>query len=224
VSLQIGWLLVLILPMVLGLWAQRKVKSTFTKYEAVRPMSGLTGAQAAQAVIDSSGLQGVTINLIGGRLSDHYNPRSKTLNLSEPVGAASSISALGVAAHEAGHAIQHAQGYHFMKLRQTLVPVARIGSSLWIFAVMGGFLLGIAGLVTVGLVLFSAIVLFQLVTLPVEFDASNRALAALENHGMLVGQEVGQAKDVLDAAAWTYVAAFVASLAQLIYFFLLSRR
>lgn len=223
-SLQIGWLLVLILPMVLGLWAQRKVKSTFTKYEAVRPMSGLTGAQAAQAVIDSSGLQGVTINLIGGRLSDHYNPRSKTLNLSEPVGAASSISALGVAAHEAGHAIQHAQGYHFMKLRQTLVPVARIGSSLWIFAVMGGFLLGIAGLVTVGLVLFSAIVLFQLVTLPVEFDASNRALAALENHGMLVGQEVGQAKDVLDAAAWTYVAAFVASLAQLIYFFLLSRR
>jgi len=224
VSLQIGWLLVLILPMVLGLWAQRKVKSTFTKYEAVRPMSGLTGAQAAQAVIDSSGLQGVTINLIGGRLSDHYNPRSKSLNLSEPVGAASSISALGVAAHEAGHAIQHAQGYHFMKLRQTLVPVARIGSSLWIFAVMGGFLLGIAGLVTVGLVLFSAIVLFQLVTLPVEFDASNRALAALENHGMLVGQEVGQAKDVLDAAAWTYVAAFVASLAQLIYFFLLSRR
>lgn len=220
----LGLLVVIALPLLLGAWAQMKVKSTFAKYESVRPVSGLTGAQAAQAVVESSGLSGVTINLIPGRLTDHYDPRNRTLNLSEPVGASSSISALGVAAHEAGHAVQHAQGYGFMKVRQTLVPVARFGSAIWIFPVIIGLGIGLSGLAFIGLALFTAVVLFQLVTLPVEFDASRRALVALENQGLLVGDEVGAAKDVLGAAAWTYIAAFVASLAQLLYFFLLSRR
>lgn len=223
-TVGLGLILVIALPMLLGAWAQIKVKSTFTKYESVRPVSGLTGAQAAQAVVDSSGLSGVTINLIRGRLTDHYNPRNKTLNLSEPVGAASSISALGVAAHEAGHAVQHAQGYQFMKVRQALVPVARFGQAIWIFPVIIGLSIGLQGLAVAGLVLFAGVVLFQLVTLPVEFDASNRALKALENQGLLIGDEVGAAKKVLGAAAWTYIAAFIASLAQLLYFFALSRR
>ena len=211
-------------PMLLGLWAQRRVKGTFKRYSEVRPQNGMTGAQAAQAVLDASGLPGVSINHVKGRLTDHYDPRNRSLNLSEPVGNASTISAVGVAAHEAGHAIQHAQGYGPMKIRQTLVPVARFGSSVWFFPVIFGLMAGITGLVTIGLVLFAALVLFQLVTLPVEFDASKRALVALENQGLLVGGEVDGARKVLGAAAWTYIAAFVASLGQLIYFFLLSRR
>jgi Zn-dependent membrane protease YugP len=210
--------------MLLGLWAQRRVKTTFARYSEVQPQNGMTGAQAAQAVLDASGLPGVSINQVKGRLTDHYNPRDRSLNLSEPVGAASTISAVGVAAHEAGHAIQHADGYGPMKIRQTLVPVARFGSSLWFFPVVIGLMAGLSGLVTIGLILFAGLVLFQLVTLPVEFDASKRALVALENQGLLVGGEVDGARKVLSAAAWTYIAAFVASLAQLIYFFLLSRR
>ena len=223
-TVDLGLLVVIALPMLLGAWAQMKVKSTFKKYETVRPASGMTGVQAAQAVVDASGLDGVTINLIRGRLTDHYNPRNRTLNLSEPVGAASSISALGVAAHEAGHAIQHAQGYQFMKVRQALVPVARFGQAIWIFPVIVGLGIGLQVLALAGILLFAGVVLFQLVTLPVEFDASRRAMVALENQGMLVGDEVGAAKKVLGAAAWTYIAAFVASIAQLLYFFVLSRR
>jgi Zn-dependent membrane protease YugP len=224
VSLTLLWLVALGVPLAFGLWAQRKVRTTFDRYSEVRPTSGLTGAQAAQVVLDASGLDGVSINPVKGRLTDHYNPRNRTLNLSEPVCQTSSISALGVAAHEAGHALQDAQGYGLMKVRQTLVPVAQIGSSLWFFPVLLGFIMGISGLITLGLVLFSAIVLFQAVTLPVEFDASKRALMALENQGILVGNEVDGARQVLSAAAWTYIAAFVASLAQLLYFFVLSRR
>lgn len=212
------------LPMLLGLWAQMRVKSTFKQYSKVVPQNGMTGAEAAQSVLSASGLEGVSINYVKGRLTDHYNPRDRSLNLSEPVAAASTISAVGVAAHEAGHAMQHAQGYSPMKIRQTLVPVARFGSSLWFLPVLIGLVAGISGLVTIGLALFAGIVLFQLVTLPVEFDASKRALVALENQGLLVGSEVDGARKVLSAAAWTYIAAFVGSLAQLIYFFLLSRR
>jgi hypothetical protein len=217
-------LIAIAVPLLLGIWAQRRVSSTFKRYSDVRPQNGMTGGQAAQAVLDASGLPGVSINYISGRLSDHYNPRDRSLNLSEAVGQKSSISAVGVAAHEAGHAIQDAQGYGPMKIRQTLVPVAQFGQSLWFLPVMIGLIAGISGLVTIGLVLFAAIVLFQLVTLPVEFDASRRALVALENHGLLVGGEVEGARKVLTAAAWTYIAAFVGALAQLVYFFILSRR
>jgi Zn-dependent membrane protease YugP len=168
-------------------------------------------------------LPGLEIRPVAGRLSDHYDPRSKTLNLSADVGQAATIAALGVAAHEAGHAIQDARGYVPMKIRQTLVPVATIGQSLWVAPVLIGLFLGITGLVTIGLVFFAAVVLFQLVTLPVEFDASKRALVALEHQGLLASGEIDGARSVLNAAALTYVAGFVAAFGQLVYFFLISR-
>jgi Zn-dependent membrane protease YugP len=223
-SLTLIWLVTLILPLALGLWAQRKVKSTFERYSQVPVRSGMTGAQAAAAVIRASGLPDVEIRGVEGRLTDHYDPRSRTLNLSPDVGQATSVAALGVAAHEAGPAIQDSRGYLPMRVRQTFVPVAQIGSSLAIPVIFGGLLLNIAGLTTLGLALFTAIVIFQLVTLPVEFDASNRALVALSDGRLLEADELTGAKKVLDAAAWTYVAALVASVSQLIYFFLASRR
>jgi uncharacterized protein len=212
------------LPLLFGLWAQRSVSSTFARYSRVATARGLTGAQAADAVLRASGLGGVSIRPVAGRLSDHYDPRNRTLNLSADVGDSTSVAALGVAAHEAGHALQHAQGYWPMQVRQTLVPAAQIGQSLWFLPVVLGPALGLTGLVTIGLVLFAAIVLFQLVTLPVEFDASRRALVALRGEGLLVGDEVDGARAVLRAAALTYVAGFVAALGQLIFFFLASRR
>jgi Zn-dependent membrane protease YugP len=223
-SLTLVWLLTMIVPLGLGLWAQRKVKRTFARYSQVPVRSGLTGAQAAAAVIRSSGLQGVEIREVQGRLTDHYDPRSRTLNLSPDVGRASSVAALGVAAHEAGHAVQDARNYLPMRVRQTFVPVASIGSSFAIPIIFIGLLLQQTGLTNVGLALFTAIVLFQLVTLPVEFDASRRALVALNDGRLLEADELDGAKSVLSAAALTYVAALVASVAQLIYFFLASRR
>ena len=211
------------LPLLFGLWAQWRVKSTFQRYSQVQPRNGLTGAQAAAAVLQSSGLPNLQIRPIEGQLSDHYDPRNRTLNLSADVGQASSLAALGVAAHEAGHAIQDAKRYAPMRIRQALVPAATIGQSLWFLPVVLGLILGLTGLVTVGLVLCAAIVLFQLVTLPVEFDASRRALVALEGQGLLAADEVPGARAVLNAAALTYIAGFVAALGQLAYFFLISR-
>lgn len=221
---MLTFLLLAGVPLLFGMWAQARVSSTFRRYSQVPTARGLTGAQAAEAVVGASGLEGVTIRPVGGRLSDHYDPRSRTLNLSPDVLGASSVAALGVAAHEAGHAIQHARGYRPMRIRQTLVPAAQIGSSLWFLPVMMGLMLGLAGLVQVGLALFAAVVLFQLVTLPVEFDASRRAMVALEQQGLLAGEEIDGARRVLNAAALTYVAAFVAALGQLLFFFLQSRR
>jgi Zn-dependent membrane protease YugP len=218
------WLICAAVPLAFGFWAQLKVKRTFARYSQVRPRNGMTGAEAAAAVLRSSGLSDLTIRPVAGQLTDHYDPRSRTLNLSPDVGQASSLAALGVAAHEAGHAVQDANHYTPMRIRQTLVPAATIGQSLWFLPVFLGLIMGLTGLVTIGLVLFAAIVLFQLVTLPVEFDASRRALAALEGQGLLAQDEIGGARAVLNAAALTYVAGFVASLGQLIYFFLISRR
>ena len=217
------WLICAGVPLLFGLWAQMKVKSTFNRYSSVQPRNGMTGAQAAAAVLRESGLPNLQIHPVAGQLTDHYDPRNKTLNLSADVGQASSLAAVGVAAHEAGHAIQDARGYKPMRIRQTLVPAATIGQSLWFFPVILGLILGLTGLVTIGLILFSAIVLFQLVTLPVEFDASKRALVALEQQGLLASDEVPGARAVLNAAALTYVAGFVAALGQLLYFFLISR-
>lgn len=217
------WLICAGVPLIFGLLAQASVKRTFAKYGEVRPGNGMTGAQAAAAVLRSSGLDGLSINPIEGHLTDHYDPRNRTLNLSADVGQASSVAAIGVAAHEAGHAVQDSAGYWPMKVRQTLVPVATIGQSLWFMPVMIGLVLNMTGLVTIGLVFFAAVVLFQLVTLPVEFDASHRALVSLENQGLLAAGEIDGARAVLRAAALTYVAGFVAALGQLIYFFLVSR-
>jgi uncharacterized protein len=217
------WIILAGIPLLFGLWAQFRVKSTFNKYSEVRPRNGMSGAEAAAAVLRSSGLDGLSIKPIDGHLTDHYNPRDRTLNLSADVGQASSIAAMGVAAHEAGHAVQDAKNYWPMRVRQTLVPAAQIGSSLWFFPVILGFIFASTGLITIGLVLFAAIVLFQLVTLPVEFDASRRALVALQGQGLLADEEVPGARRVLNAAALTYVAGFVASLGQLIYLFVASR-
>jgi uncharacterized protein len=223
-SLTLVWLVTMIVPLGLGLWAQTMVKRTFQKYSQVPVRNGMTGAQAAAAVVRASGLQGVEIRAVEGTLSDHYDPRNRTLNLSADVGQASSVAALGVAAHEAGHAIQDSRNYLPMRVRQTFVPVASIGSSFAIPIIFVGLILNATGLTTIGLALFTAIVAFQLITLPVEFDASKRALVALSDGRLLEADELDGAKKVLNAAAWTYVAAFVAALSQLIYFFLASRR
>lgn len=220
-----AWIILTIPPLLLGLYAQAKVKRTFAKYSQVRPANGMSGADAAAAVLQSSGLPGLTIEPIAGNLTDHYDPRTKTLRLSADVGATSSVAALGVAAHEAGHAVQDANNYLPMRIRQSIVPFANIGASVWIFPAMGGLLLGAsnalgATLLLVGIGLFAAVVLFQLVTLPVEFDASNRALASLEAQGLLSAAEMPGAKAVLNAAALTYVAGFISALGQLLYFVL----
>jgi Zn-dependent membrane protease YugP len=212
-----------VVPLLFGLWAQMKVKRTFAKYSQVAPRNGMSGAEAAAAVLRSSGLRDLAIRPVAGRLTDHYDPRNRTLNLSADVGQASSLAALGVAAHEAGHAIQDARRYRPMRVRQALVPAATVGQSLWFIPVVLGLILGLTGLVTIGLVLFAVIVVFQLITLPVEFDASKRALVALEGDGLLAADEVPGARAVLNAAALTYIAGFVAALGQLVYFFLLSR-
>src|SRR3954467_2260937 len=170
-SLTVVWLLCMGVPLAMGLWAQSKVKRTFARWSDVPVRSGMTGAQAAAAVVRSSGLPDVEIRAVAGTLSDHYDPRSRTLNLSADVGQASSVAALGVAAHEAGHAIQDARNYLPMRVRQTFVPVASIGSSFAIPVIFVGLILGATGLTNIGLALFTAIVLFQLITLPVEFDA-----------------------------------------------------
>ena len=217
------FLVTAIVPLLFGLWAQMKVKRTFAKYSQVAPRNGMSGADAAAAVLRSSGLPNLQIRPVAGHLTDHYDPRNRTLNLSQDVGGASSLAALGVAAHEAGHAIQDAKRYAPMRIRQALVPAATIGQSFWFIPVVLGLIMGLTGLVTIGLILFAVIVLFQLITLPVEFDASKRALVALEARGLLAADEVPGAKAVLNAAALTYIAGFVAALGQLIYFFALSR-
>jgi Zn-dependent membrane protease YugP len=217
------WLACAGIPLLFGLWAQSAVSRAFKRYSQVPPRNGMTGAQAAAEVLRASGLPDLTIKEVPGRLTDHYDPRNRTLNLSPDVGRASSLAAIGVACHEAGHALQDAAGYKPMQIRQTLVPAAQIGQSLWFLPVVIGLVIGATGLVTIGLVLFAAVVLFQLVTLPVEFDASRRALAAIEQRQILMPDELPGAQAVLRAAALTYVAGFVAALGQLVYFFLASR-
>lgn len=207
----------------LSLWASFKTKSAFKKYSKVTTRSGLTGAQAAQRLLDTAGISDVEIIPTRGTLSDHYNPVTKKLALSEPVYASNSVAAVGVACHEAGHAIQHAKAYKPLWLRSMLVPTASIGSKFSMFAIIGGIFLQMQGLITIGIVLFSAVVLFQLVTLPVEFDASARAKKLAPAMGILSSpaEEQGVNK-VLNAAALTYVAAALTSIMQLLYF--LSRR
>jgi uncharacterized protein len=218
------WLVCAAVPLLFGLWAQMRVKSTFNRYSKVAPRNGMTGAQAAAEVLRASGLPNLEIHEVQGQLTDHYDPRSRTLNLSPDVGRVASLASVGVACHEAGHALQDAANYRPMKIRQTLVPAAQFGQSLWFLPVFIGLIINATGLVTIGLVLFAAVVLFQLVTLPVEFDASRRALVAIEQRSILMPDELDGARAVLRAAALTYVAGFVAALGQLVYFFLVSRR
>ena len=200
-----------------ALISQFLVNSRFSKYSRVRSRSGMTGAQAAERILQSQGIYDVAIQRVSGKLTDHYDPRNKTLNLSDAVYASTSVAAVGVAAHECGHAIQHARGYAPLSFRSALVPVANIGSQLsWLFIILGIFFGGSHTLIMIGILMFSAAVLFQLVTLPVEFNASGRALKLLSETGILQKDEVSDTRKVLSAAALTYVAAATTAVLQLL--------
>lgn len=211
------WTYVLVLiGLVISLIASANVKSTFAKYAKVRSASGLTGAEAAAKVLRLSGITDVRIEHVSGSLTDHYDPRSKVLRLSDSTYSSNSIAAVCVAAHECGHAVQHQVGYGPLVLRSTLVPAANFGSqAAWPVFILG-LIMQMRPLLTVGIVLFSLAVLFQLVTLPVEFNASSRALHILENNGVLGVSETSAGRKVLGAAALTYVASLAASILQLL--------
>lgn len=209
------YILVLI-GVLLSLAASYKVKSTFNRYSNVASRSGMSGAQAAETILHANGIYDVTIQRVSGSLTDHYDPRNKTLNLSESVYGSMSVAAIGVAAHECGHAIQHQKEYAPLQIRSSLVPVANFGSGASWFFIIAGLFLSWQPLVTTGIVLFLLAVLFQLVTLPVEFNASSRAVAALGNLGILGQEELGHTKKVLSAAALTYVASAAAAILQLL--------
>lgn len=202
----------------LSMWASAKVKSTFQKYSRVRSMTGMTGAEAARRLLNSQGIYDVSIEAIPGQLTDHYDPRTKTLRLSEPVYQSTSVSAIGVAAHECGHAIQDNVNYAPLKLRGAFVPVVNLGSQLSWPLILIGLIIGGMGstMVNIGIWMFVLVVLFQLITLPVELNASRRAVVLLDQTGILHGEEVGQTRKVLGAAALTYVAAAAASILQLL--------
>ena len=211
------WILVII-GAVLSMAASAKVNSTFNKYSKVRSMTGMTGEDAAKRLLNSQGIYDVTVRPVKGQLTDHYDPRTKTVNLSESVFHSTSVAAIGVAAHECGHAMQDNVGYVPLKLRGAIVPVANIGSQAAFPLIIIGVLIGGMGspLVNIGLILFSLAVIFQLITLPVELNASRRAITLLDQVGILGGQEVNPPRRVLGAAALTYVAALAASVLQLL--------
>lgn len=218
------YMLVIGVGMALGLFAQFRVKSAFNKYSQVRSSSGLTGRQIAERILADNNIRDVRVEPVPGDLSDHYDPKAKVLRLSEPVYGSNSLAAFGVAAHEVGHAIQHAQNYAPLGLRSAWVPVANIGGSLSWLIIMGALMLGGAStlwghnLALLGVALFATTTFFTLVTLPVEFDASRRALVALERGGYVSAPELGSARKVLNAAALTYVAAFITSALTLLYY------
>jgi len=211
-------ILVLIVIIVLPIIAQINVTTTFNKYAKVHNARGLTADQVARRILDSNGLYNVGIERVGGKLSDHYDPTANVVRLSESTFGQTSVAAIGVAAHECGHACQHAENYAPIVIRSKLVPVTNICSRLWYFVfLIGVFVFQIfPTLVYIGIAMFGAVVLFQLVTLPTELDASHRALKTLENDGILELSEVPQAKKVLTAAAMTYVTSLVASILQLL--------
>lgn len=211
--------LLVIIGAVICMIASARVKSTYRKYSSYRSMTGMTGAQAAQRLLNNAGIYDVSIHHVSGELTDHYNPAKKTLNLSDSVYNSTSVAAIGVAAHECGHAIQHQKGYVPLKLRSAIVPVANIGSTLaWPLILIGLLFTRESSIffINLGIICFSFAVIFQLVTLPVEFNASRRALVALETQGILSESEVPYTRKVLGAAALTYVASAAAAILQLL--------
>jgi Zn-dependent membrane protease YugP len=212
----------LIPPLLIGLAVQWWLKKTFAEQARVSVSHGMNGAQVARAILDANALHEVPVHVSpGGPLSDHYDPRKRAVHLSQPVYDEVSISATAVAAHEVGHAIQHKEAYSFFRFRSALFPVVAFSSSIWMWLLLGGILLNIAGLFALAILLYAFAVLFQLVTLPVEFDASRRAAVQLHNTGLTTTQETGGVKKVLRAAALTYIAGALAALTQLLYFVLL---
>ena len=212
------WFILLIVAFLFSMVAQTKVSSTFNKYSRVRNRAGFTGAQVAAQMLQNAGIYDVSVQRVAGNLTDHYDPRTKTLRLSQSVYDSTSVAALGVAAHETGHAIQHDVGYAPLALRSFFVPLANFGSRLAIPLIIIGFLFSGGGstLVTLGILFFSLSVAFTIITLPVEFNASSRAIRLLVDDGFLTSEEIGGAKKVLSAAAMTYVAAAFAAVAQLL--------
>lgn len=220
----LDWTQIIVFPAIfLALYAQFKVQATFNKFAQVRSAAGRTGAEVARELLNRNRLYHVKVEETPGTLSDHYDPRNQVVRLSTQVYNSTSLAALGVAAHETGHAIQHATGYFPLQIRHSLFPVASIGSNAAIPLFFLGFIFGLPGLLKLGILFFSFAVLFQIVTLPVEFNASSRALALLGSGRYLSPQEVGGAKKVLNAAALTYVAATLVSMLQLLRLILLSR-
>ena len=210
------------IPLILGLAVQGWLRSTFSKNSRVPVASGKSGAEVARMILDSNGLQNVPVQPSkAGPLSDHYDPRSRGVFLSEPVFAGRSVSATAVAAHEVGHAIQHAKSYAPMTIRSAIWPVAAFGSQAWFFILIAGMIFGAFGLIQLALVVFAAVIIFQLVTLPVEFNASRRALAQIRELRLVTDTEAVAARQTLTAAAMTYVAGALASIAQLLYFLML---
>ena len=215
--------LLVIAGLILSMVASARVKGTFAKYSRMRSMCGLTGAQAAQKVLELSGIYDVRIEHVSGHLTDHYDPRSKVLRLSDSTYGSNSVAAVCVAAHECGHAVQHQKSYGPLVLRRTLVPAANFGSTLAWPVFFAGLIFSMKPLLTAGIILFSLAVIFQLVTLPVEFNASSRALRILEDGHVLGSTELAAGKKVLGAAALTYVASLAASVLQLLRLVILAR-
>lgn len=216
--------LMLIVLMLIASIASAKVKSTFNKYHQVRSSRGLTGAQAAEQMLKNNGLYDVKVERVSGFLSDHYDPRTKTIRLSEPVYNNPSVASISVACHEAGHALQHAQEYGPLKARTALLPLATLGTQAVWPLFFAGIFFQLTNLITIGIIFFAFSVLFQVVTLPVEFDASARALKMMDEYGMLSGEENVGAKKVLNAAAMTYVAAAAIAVGQLVRMIAMSKR
>ena len=217
------WFILIGVPLILGIWAQMKVRGTYKRNSSILARSRISGKEAAKYVMQNAGIDDVEIVAIPGRLTDHYDPIHKRLALSEENYAGTNLAAVGVAAHEAGHAIQHAVGYKALKLRMSLIPITNFASSLLPFVIIGGFFFGMLGLIKLGVLVYLVLSIFQLVTLPVEFDASRRAKAELATLGIIGPDEVSGVNQTLNAASLTYVAAFVASIGNLAYLFLLSR-
>lgn len=219
-----SYLFVIIITMVLGMGAQAAISAKYKKYKDVPISTGLTGAQTARRMLDANGLQNAQIVEISGELTDNFNPKTWVLSLSHDIYHGTSVSATAVACHESGHAVQHAKGYGPAKIRGTIVPVVNFASNIWPIILLIGFMMNLMGLVYAAIIFYAVVILFQLVTLPVEFDASRRALAYIESVPGVTESEHGGARKVLTAAAFTYVAAALASLIQLLYMLEMARR
>lgn len=217
-------MIILIPAVIISFWAQTKISSTYNKYSQIRSRNGYTGQQVARIMLDEAGLFDIRIEVINSKLGDHYDPSSRILRLSPDVYFGETISSAGIAAHEVGHAMQHKERYAPLVIRNSIVPVVNLGSSLSWILFLAGLFLGFRGLTTLGIILFLGVVVFQLITLPVEFNASTRALNILKTRGILYGDEAQSAQKVLDAAAMTYVAATLMAISQLIRLIALSNR
>jgi len=211
-------------PLVLGLWAQWHVSSIMKRYKKIIASSGLSGSETAQRILEASGIHDVKIISSDSMMGDHYNPTDKTLHLSQEIFSGASVAAIGIAAHECGHALQHQKNYAPLKWRMILVPATQFSSQILPFVILGGFFFHITHLISLGIACYAILMVFQLITLPVEFDASARAKVILEKMGIIKSPlEINGVRNVLNAAAWTYVAAFVAVLGNLIYLLMVRR-